>query len=93
MKTLKVKAMNYSRFMNDKAKAIVDEYNSPNHGTLSTLYLEVFDNNQADDLDFILDAGRYEYKSESGELVEMLYELVDMASPVMFSAEQVEIVG
>ena len=79
----------YSRFMNDRAKKRVDEYNADakNH----CLFLNVFSDCGNHDLEDILELGEYEFKSEDDELVNMMYELVNAASPVLFDLSDVEL--
>lgn len=82
---LTVKSVPYSRFMNDKAKALVDAFNASSE----KLKLQVYDHYRNRSLDDILEGGMYDYICSNSELVDMLYELSDAASPVGWDVEDV----
>lgn len=82
---LTVKSVPYSRFMNDKAKALVDAFNASGE----KLKLQVYDHYRNRSLDDILEEGMYDYICSNSELVDMLYELSDAASPVGWDVEDV----
>lgn len=82
---LTVDRIHYSRFMNDTAKKMVDEFNTSNE----TLKLDVYPHYVDASLEDILEEGMYDYVSDNKELVEMLYELNDAASPVGWDVEDI----
>ena len=95
MKTrvIRVDKLNYSRFMNDKAKSVVDQFNQM---SADILYLLVYPSHQESPLEHILEEGMYEYATPDDDefgvtLVTMLDELVNAASPVMFNTEDVTV--
>ena len=79
--------------MNDKAKAVVDQFNQM---SADILYLLVYPSHQERPLEYILEEGMYEYATPEDDkfgatLVTMLNELVNAASPVMFNTEDVTV--
>ena len=84
---LKVKEVPYSRLMNEKAKGMVDKFNADKE----VLYLEVYESYLNRPLEYILEEGMYSYLSSNLEVVKMLLELTDVASPVQFVNEEIDV--
>ncbi len=90
IKCLKVLKIPYSRFMSDKAKSLVDQYNS---NPSNPLYLEVFDSEEnCHRVSDIFINCYYAFKSLDSELVNMLNIVTAAASAVYFDIDDVEVV-